>query len=249
MLENLGIVDACFTLPKERARAARKLNGKSVLEWVARRATDSQQLDGVIVVTNSDPANEFVKHVTPLDVPVFVAQASDPLGAVTAALEAYPANHFVRIETACPLFDPVLLDRLVKESRRLAEPVDYLGYRCHDGTPAMATPVGVYGEWVHTKTLLEASTRLHSPKHRSHPTRYIYEHPDRFRVEWIPLPEEIDRDDLRLTLNTEDDWEYHQVIVETLGPDCDLRTITNLLNRCPSLRHQMAALNRAARSM
>ncbi|MGQ9605968.1 MAG: cytidylyltransferase domain-containing protein [Thermogutta sp.] len=247
MLENLGIVDACFSLPKERTRASRKLNGKSVLEWVARRATDSQQLDGVIVVTTADPDNEFVKHLTPLDVPVFVAQATDPMGALAAALEAYPAAHFVRIETACPLFDPVLLDRLVKERRRVAESVDYLGYRSHNGTPAMSTPVGVFGEWVNAKALLEVARRVQAAKHRTHPTRYIYEHPERFRVHWIPLPEEIDRDDLRLTLNNEDDWEYHQLIFETLGPDCDLRTITHLLDRCPALRYQMAELNRASR--
>ena len=50
MLKTLGIVDACYRSRAVRSKAARKLGGKSVLEWVVRRATDCQRLDGVIVV-------------------------------------------------------------------------------------------------------------------------------------------------------------------------------------------------------
>lgn len=41
MLKTLGIVQASFSSPLFRANALRKLGGKSLLEWVIRRATDS----------------------------------------------------------------------------------------------------------------------------------------------------------------------------------------------------------------
>ncbi len=243
MLQTLGIVDACFASEKERRRAAGRLQGKSILEWVTRRATDCQQLDGVIVVTTSDPANLFVKDLVPLDVPVFVGDGEDHLTIWAKALEAYPCREFVRFETACPFVDQLLVDRLVKEAHRLDEPADYVGYRSQDGTPAMLTSVPVYGELVLTKTLHRLCERLRSPSDRAHPTRYIYSHPERFKIHWLPIPPGLDRDDIRLVLVDEDDWEVHQIIVDALGPECDGHHIAHLIERCPSLRKQMESLN------
>lgn len=242
MIQTLGIVDACFRSDRERRRAAGRLQGKSVLEWVARRATDCQQLDGVIVVTTSDPDNEFVKELVPLDIPVFTIQADDILSLWAKALEAYPCEKFVRFETACPFVDRFLVDRMVKEARRFEEPVDYVGYRSHDGTPAMLTSALLYGELVLTKTLHRLNEKLRNPQEREHPTRYIYTHPDRFRIHWLPIPNGLDRRDLRLVLLSEDDWEVHQIIVDTLGPDCDGHHIAGLVAGCPSLRRQMEAI-------
>jgi len=243
MIQTLGIVDACFRTDKERRRAAGRLQGKSVLEWVSRRATDCQQLDGVIVVTTADPANDFVKDLVPLDVPVFAAEAEDVLSLWAKALEAYPCEKFVRFETVCPFVDRFLVDRLVKEARRLPEPADYVGYRTQDGTPAMLSSAVLYGELVLTKTLHRLNEKLRSAEDRQHPTKYIYMHPDRFRVHWIPVPEKLDRRDIRLVLVNEDDWEVHQIIVDTLGPDCDGHHIAGLIEGCPSLRRQMEAIN------
>ena len=50
MLRNLGIVQLYFQAPRFRANAMRKLGGRSLLEWVVRRVTDSMRLDGVIVL-------------------------------------------------------------------------------------------------------------------------------------------------------------------------------------------------------
>lgn len=244
MIQTLGVVDACFRTDKERRRAAGRLQGKSVLEWVARRATDCQQLDGVIVVTTADPENEFVKDLVPLDIPVFSAETDDTLALFAKALESYPCEKFVRFETACPFIDRFLVDRMVKESRRLAEPADYVGYRSHDGTPAMLTSVLLYGELVLTKTLHRLNEKLRHHEDRLHPTRYIYTHPDRFRIHWLPVPEGLDRRDIRLVLANEDDWEVHQIIVDALGPDCDGHHIAHLISECPSLRRQMEAINR-----
>lgn len=243
MLQTLGIVDACFASDKERRRAAGRLHGKSILEWVARRATDCQQLDGVIVVTTADPANRFVQDIVPLDVPVFVGEGADSLAVWAKALEAYPCEEFVRFETVCPFIDQLLVDRLVKEAHKLNEKADYVGYRSHNGTPAMLTSIPLYGELVHSKTLYRLHERLRTPADRAHPTRFIYTHPDHFKIQWLPIPEGLDRDDIRLVLMDEDDWELHQIIIEALGPECDGQHIARLVERCPPLRAQMESLN------
>ncbi len=244
MLKTLGIVEACFRAPCARRRARRKLWGKPMLEWVVRRATDCQQLDGVIVVTCGCAENDFVGELTPLDVPVFVASRPDPLASLGAACEEYPAESAVRISATAPFVDPVLIDRLVCAANAAGD-CDYVSYCSRDGRPAILSPVGVFAEWFRTDALRVAARRARASIDRENPTRYIYSHPDKFNVRLLRAPDEIDRDDVRLTVDIEEDWENALTIFDALGPEeLDWRRIADLLDHQPALRKRMAALNR-----
>lgn len=244
MLKTLGIVDACYRSGGSRSRAARKLGGKSVLEWVVRRVTDSQQLNGVIVVTSGVPENRFLSELVPLDVPVFAGCGPDALGCFAAALEEYSAEAAVRVTARSPFIDPMLIDRLVSTAEAHPE-CDYLGYGSRDGSPAILSPVGVYAEWFRSRALLRAARKARSAADRQQATRYLYRHPEKFSVRLIPAPEQIDRDDVRLAVDIEEDWEHALVIFDALGPDeLDWQRIADLLFHQPALRKRMAALNR-----
>ncbi len=82
MLKTMGIVNACCGGATPQAKAARRLGGKSILEWVARRATDCLRLDGVIVLVDGEPASRAVASLVPLDIPVFVARQPDVLASL-----------------------------------------------------------------------------------------------------------------------------------------------------------------------
>lgn len=243
MLRTLGIVEACYDTDRTRAHACRKLGGKPVLEWVARRATDCQQLDGVIVVTNSDLENQFVHRVVPADIPVYRSQFSDPLSGIAAALEEYPAEAVVRICSGWPFLDVTLVDQLVRTAHADDE-CDYACYCLRDGRPTVLCAVGVYVEWFRAEALREAARCARSPSDRQHVTSYLYRHPRQYHIRLIPAPEQIDRDDLRLAVDMEEDWEHAITIFEALGPDLDWHRIADLLDHHPALRQRMEALNR-----
>lgn len=245
MLNTLGIIDACYESCESRSKAARKLGGKSVLEWVIRRATDCQQLDGVIVVTSDVPENRFLSELVPLDVPLFTGPGPDALSCLAAALAEYPAKAAVRISARSPFIDPVLIDRLANAAEAPPK-CDYVGYGSRDGRPAILSPVGVYAEWFRASALRRAERQATSASDRREPTRCLYRQPKRFRIRWIPAPEQIDRDDVRLTVDIEEDWEHTLVIFDALGPDeLDWQRIADLLVHQPALRKRMAVLNRA----
>lgn len=244
MLETLGVVQACFGTREARAGAARKLGGKSVLEWVVRRATDSQQLDGVVVLTNDDPENSFVKNLVPLDVPIYVARQPDPLGRFAVVVKEYPARSVVRIHAQTPFVDSELIDRLVTAARCQGN-WDYVGYQLRDGRPAILAPVGVCAEWIRTTALWRADQEAQLPSDRQAVTRYLYTHPEQFRIYLIPVPPPMDREDIRLSVVSEEDWELTITIYEALGPErLEWHRIATLLDRQPSIRKRMEALNR-----
>jgi len=247
MLKNLGIVQACFHSPRFRSNAMRKLGGRPLLEWVIRRVTDSMRLDGVIVVCETQDYC-VLRDLVPNDVPIFFGEGDDALARVTRALEQYPAEGAVRVGGDNLFIDPALIDRLITTAEA-QPPCDYASYSLHDGRPAILSPVSVYAEWFRTSALRKANRLARNPLDRQHVTRFLYTHPKRFNVRLLSAPAEIDREDLRLTVDSEEDWDHALTIYDALGPEwLDWRRIARLLDHQPALRSRMAALNRVNRS-
>jgi spore coat polysaccharide biosynthesis protein SpsF len=245
MLKTLGVVQACFSSPRFRANATRRLGGKSLLEWVIRRVTDSTRLGGVIVVAKDAAESRYLHKLVPADVPVFLSDQADALASFTRALEAYPAEAVVRVDGDNPFIDPALIDRLITGAEGAAD-CDYASYCCRDGRPAILSPVGVYAEWFRVRALRRAARAAKDPADRQHVTRFIFSHPEKFKLRLIPAPAEIDRDDVRLTIASDEDWDHALAIYDALGPEAlDWQRIAELLDHQPALRRRMAALNRA----
>ena len=244
MLKTLGIVQASLARPRFRCIVGRKLGGQSLLGWVVRRVTDSIRLDGVIVVARDSAEHRFVGDLVPPDVPLFVSQEPDALHRFLRALEEYPAEAIVRVRGDNPFIDPGLIDRLVTTAESHPN-CDYVSYCSRDGRPAILSPVGVYAEWFRSSALRRAARSCKTPSDCEGVTRYIYSHPERFNLRLIPAPTKIDRDDVRLRVDIEEDWEHALAIYEALGPESlDWQRIADLLDHQPALRSRMAALNR-----
>lgn len=245
MLNILGVVQVppASTLPW--LKAMRGLQGRTLLEWVVRRVTDCERLGGVIVVASKNVHSHSIAALVPPDVPLYCSQRTDALGQVADALINYPAAGVVRVCVDQPLVDPELIDGLVCRVTEQSG-YDYVGYCTADGRPIVQSSLGVFAEYFKTKALLVADREAYHPQDREQVTRYLYSRPDRFAVKMIPIPAELDREDLRLRVGGSEDWEHVQTIADALGDEhLDWHRIAGLLEQQPALRRRMAALNQA----
>jgi spore coat polysaccharide biosynthesis protein SpsF len=238
MHKTVGIIEVS---PAEGRKwcVARKLGGRSILEGIVRRVTDSERLDEVVVLC---PSNEMdtVRSLVPPDVEVLALPPADPLSATVAACTRLQATAVVHIYADSPFIDPELIDRLIATADAHST-CDYIGYRRGDGRPAILTHLGVSAEWCSVKALKVAAREAKDRR----VTAFLYSHPERFGVRLLPLPAELDREDLRLRIDGEEDWEHAHVIYEALGHDeWDWRHVADLLHSQPALRRRMAHLNR-----
>lgn len=244
MLKTLGIIQTCRGSEGAADASARKLGSKSVVEWVVRRVTDCQRLDGVIVLADSEASSRALAALVPPDVPILTIEAKDPLRQFAEATERYRCEAVVRVRSDRPFVDPSLIDHLVTTADA-HEACDYVSYSSRDGRPAILSPVGVYAEWIRTEALRRADRKAMLPADRREVTRFVYGHPEQFTLRLIPAPTRVDRDDFRLTIDIEEDWEHLLTIVDALGSDeLDWQRIADLLDHQPALRDRMAALNR-----
>ncbi|MDX1963300.1 MAG: hypothetical protein SFX18_09115 [Pirellulales bacterium] len=241
MLNTLAVVQIRAERLPPRWSTWRGLGGKSLVEWVVRRVADCARMDGILVAC---AAAEFerVSPLVPPDVPCFASQRPDALGQFTDTLLHVPCLQAVRVCLEHPFVDPELMDRLVTQAA-LQPHLDYIGYGTSAGQPAVESPIGCFAELCKTKALRIADRDATLPADRAGVTRYLYTHPERFAAQWLPMPTELDRADVRLALWGDDDREHCEDLYEALDGAVDYQTVTRFLHAQPHLRRRMAAMN------
>jgi spore coat polysaccharide biosynthesis protein SpsF len=246
MLKHLAIVqidDECglgtslsgsSTLPAS-AVAMRRLGGKSVVEWLVRRVSDAQQVEGVIVVLPEKPEYLWVADLVPLDVPVHFSKKADPLGRLVEAASEYPCESLVRVSPENPLCDPTLIDRLLITAQRNPN-CDYIGYCLSDGSPAYNSSLGLFVEWFRTAALMKAERESKAPADRYQVGRSMLAYPDLFNLRLLPVPGSLNREDIRLSVTRDEDWEHLLAILEAVGADqLDWQEVIQLIDHQPHL--------------
>lgn len=115
---------------------------------------------------------------------------------LTRIIRVCSDNPFLRTDTFRTLLD-------ASDANPLA---DYVAYAYPGGRPTIKSHIGLYAECVTVDALRQAALSPDAVDHE-HVTIHIYTHPDRFRTAYLPLPEIIrSRDDIRLTIDTPDDF-------------------------------------------
>ena len=222
------------------ALARRRLGNASVLEWVARRVSESLQIDKVVVVAGDGPLSELARQCTPSNITLFVSPESNSLGRLLSAAQKYGAESVVRVCVNNPFIDPVLIDRLVAAAKQDGG-CEYVGFADPNGE-RLDGARGMLAEWFSVGAI-ERACKLGG----GDGTAAISEQPSLFQSLSIPAPSPLAQQDVRLIIDVEEDWEHAQVIYDALGPESlDWQGITELLYRQPAIRERMAVLNRSA---
>lgn len=248
MLKNLGIVEVpsknTTRHDGEHQVAVRRFAGKTLLEWVTRRMTEALLLDHVAVVADTEHAAQLTNSL-PADLSVFVSDPEhDSVSRLAAAVRHYQPAAIVRVDLENAFIDPTMIDRLVTRAESYGC-CDYMGYCSTRGGSALLAQLGVLAEWCRADAVLLADQKATQATERAHLTQFIYSRPDIFQLRLLPVPQPLDRNDLRLSLKLQEDWDHAQLILDALGPEnLDWQRITHLLDEQPAIRERMAALNR-----
>ena len=231
MLSTLGIVKGFLLTCRQRHHLARRLEGKSVLEWVVRQMTDSELLDGVVVIADEGQYGDLVRKLSPVDVPVFSTKAPDTATAVQDTLEHFSAEACVLIGADWPFLDSELVDRLIRTARR-TENCDYAAYQFMNEVFSAGRPYGLFPEWYRSSSIRGLAAKSDDPVHRQMPGTFFLDNKDTCRVAMLQIPAGLDRvEEMKFTFDDEDDWdnilELHNALdLEVL----DCRKVGSLLD-------------------
>ncbi len=223
--------------------ASRQFAGQSVLSWVVRRMSDAQRLDRVIVLCKNRVDAALVAPHVPSDIDIFTPSSTDGLGRLVDTLKRYSTDAFVRVGLGSPFVDPELIDCLIA-SAQMNPGCDYITYRSKNEKTHLLAQLGLAAEWFDALAVQRADERATKKSDRNDTTHFVFGHPELFQLRMLELPGAIDREDFRLVINDEQDWEHAQLILDALGSDgLEWHRIAGLLDQHPRITKEMARLN------
>ena len=187
------------------------LGDETVLGRVVRAVRASGVVDDVVVATTAENVDDaVVAFCDEIGVAVTRGPVEDVLTRFLQTLQQHPADAVVRVTADCPLLDPGLV-RIAATTFRANADLDYLSTAL-----VRSLPRGLDVEVVSAAALQTAGAAARD-HHRAHVTSYLYSHPEQFRLLGLtfapPAP------DVRVTLDTQADYELLAAVVDGIGPE------------------------------
>lgn len=211
------------------------VGGRPMLWHAVHRAGQAARLDGVLVATSVNPADDEVEAFCVANrIDVHRGSEEDVLDRFYQAASAHRATSVVRLTADCPLLDPDVIDRVVADFQTGG--ADYVS-----NTVERSYPDGLDVEVCSFQTLERAWREAEWASEREHVTPYVWKHPDRFTIRQVVQAEDLSS--LRWTVDDPRDLELVRSIYGLLGPDaCRMSDVLDVLRRNPELARLNAGI-------
>ncbi|HKO45941.1 MAG TPA: glycosyltransferase family protein [Pyrinomonadaceae bacterium] len=225
-------IEARFRSTRLPGKVLKPILGKPMLELMVERLQRARTIDGIVVATTDQPADEPIAELaTRLNIGVFRGSEDDVLARVLGAARAYDADIIVETTGDCPLHDPAIIDKVVADFR--IGGADFVS-NVRDYTTPRGTDVRVFT----TDALDEINRTSQDPADHEHVSLHFWEHPEKYQLRNVvtELPPEVAQ--LRLTVDTPEDFELVRKVYEELypvNPEFSLGDILALFERQPEL--------------
>ena len=179
-------------------KVLKPIAGRVLLDHVLGRLFQLEYPVKVVVATSNLPQDvPIVQHCLGNGVEVFRGSESDVLDRYYECARQYHFAHVVRLTADNPFTDIDELQRLIE--KHLEQGDDYT--HSFDWMP-----LGVGAEILTFAALEKSVYEGHAPNHREHVNEYIQENPATFRIGTLEIAAAKRRPELRLTIDTQEDY-------------------------------------------
>ena len=197
-------------------------SGITCLEQVIRRLKKSKKIDDIVIATTEDKEdNEIVDIAKKEDVKYFRGSKENVLSRYYFAAKKNNIDVVVRITSDCPCIDVDITDLTI--DAHINKVADYTS-----NSLTRTYPHGLDVEVFNFNALEEAYKNATKYYEKEHVTPYIYKNPQKFKINIVKAPKELYASDIRITLDTEEDYALLCAVFDYLYPKNESVSYTHL---------------------
>lgn len=241
MPRTVATIEARMTSTRLPGKVLKEAVGKPMLELMIERLRRVPSLDGIVVATTVNAADDPVEALARrLGVGVWRGSENDVLRRVLDAAVRHKVDVIVETTGDCPLIDPALVEDCIRTYRTAG--VDYVSNILERGYP-----IGMDTQVFATSVLADVARRTDDAVDHEHVSLYIYRHPEIYSLRNVPAPAALRRPDFALTLDTPEDYRLIGAVFAELYPNNPAFTLADvlaLLERRPDIAEMNAHVRR-----
>jgi|GEM_PF-241279 len=209
----IGVIQARMGSTRLPGKSLMMLADRPLLAQVIERTKKAHMLDVVVLATSKQEENDpLVKLALSLGIEIIRGSENDVLSRFIEAGRRFNADNIVRICADNPFIDPDEIDRVVTHHLKTDADLSF------NNVPYQGTnyPDGLGAEVVRASLLYEIDALTRDPKDREHVTQYILDRPHEFRIEFPRAPLQISGPDVKLDIDTQEDFDRMLTLIESL---------------------------------
>jgi spore coat polysaccharide biosynthesis protein SpsF len=231
------ILQARITSTRLAAKVLMKICRKPIMQLVIERLRQCKKIDGIILAIPDTKPNDILEEYAKNTGCLYCrGSENDVLSRYYQTAKQYGATDVIRVTADCPLVDPGLVDLMV--DRYLKENVDYAAIDVDNNFPR-----GLDAEIFSFATLEKINKDAGRDYEREHVTPYIYEHPELFKILFIEAEKKLKRPEIRLTVDTREDFNLVKEIFDNLYGEGKLFSAEDIINFLDS-RPELLSINK-----
>jgi len=215
-MNTVAIIQARMGSSRLPGKVLRDVCGKPMLAHIVERVSSSRGINRVVVATSDKSADRAIQaFCAEKQFDCFRGDEQDVLDRFYQAAKYFNAERVVRITADCPLADPMIIGNLINYFAN--GEYDHVGVATGAGALFLdggRYPDGYDAECMSTTALDRAWREATEQTDREHVTPYLWRQPEKFNL--AMLKSEIDYSSLRLTVDTEEDFQLVQKIYQDL---------------------------------
>jgi spore coat polysaccharide biosynthesis protein SpsF len=231
MTERTGIIiQARIGSTRLPNKVMMNLGGKPVLEQVFERC-GLVNVDEIIIATSKKKENDVIeKFCGDKEIKFFRGSEDDVLSRYYEAAKKFNLDFVVRITGDCPLISPEVISMAIIDFQRSR--VDYLS-----NSVKRSYPRGLDVEIFSFEALEKANKLAKKKPEREHVTAFIYGNPKKFKIGHLIVKGWLNHPEIRLCLDTEDDFKLLSIIYNKLGVNklTPIKKVIKFLKENPNL--------------
>ena len=186
--------------------------GKPLLEHMVERLKTVPSVNNIIIATTTNKDDNPVEDLAnKLSIGCYRGSEANVLSRVLNATQKFGTDIIVQTTGDCPLIDPDIVEYVIQTY--LSNQSDYTS-----NILERTFPIGMDVQVFSRSVLEDVARRTRNPEDLEHVSYYIYKNPDLYKLFNITAPSAQHDPELRLTLDTTEDFELIHSIFEALYP-------------------------------
>jgi len=216
-LKKVAIIQARMGSTRLPGKVLMKIQGKTILEHIVERLKKSKLIDQIVIATSDKKDDiKIVDLARKIGTDYFQGSEQDVLDRYLQAAKLFEADIIIRVTADNPLTDPHIIDTMLEEHIK----------KCSDYTFIRGLPVGICAEVFSIDSLKKSNLLGKESHHREHANEFILENQGLFEINLLKASPDIFRPNIRLTVDTWDDFKAIEKIFKKFYRDnCIISTI------------------------
>ncbi len=205
-MKTIAIIQARMGSSRLPGKILKPLHNVDVLTYDIVRCRAIKGVTEVIVATSTLPQDDAIaKWCEEHEVAYYRGSEDDVLDRYVQCAKLYEPDYVMRITSDCPFVDYEMANEMVQLMKQEKKDIVLL-----DGE----LPRGLAVEIISYKSLLHIHEVGQESRHREHVTYYAYEFKEQFQTIKYEVPANRQASELRITLDTEEDYKLIRTIAE-----------------------------------